>query len=298
MSELKITYDDGSTLFTNGDMIFLNYCIEQEEHHMHAHDYIEIAYVASGKGIHHVGGKEFIVSKGDLFLINYDIPHEFRSVPSFKEGPLAVYNCVFRPEFIDQSLINSRSFSDISHIFLLNSLFEEGTLDNDIKLLGEDLTDIEELYIKMHHEYKSRNYGYVEILRAYLIELLVKIFRLYRKKESIKTNSRERYYFDNVIKFMKEHYKQDIKLDDLASMTFLSRNYFCSCFKECTGMTVLEYIQKLRIEEACNLLKETDMKIIDIAEDIGYSDIKFFNKLFRKITGKTPSQYRKLRMDS
>lgn len=293
MSDIRISYDDGSTLFENGDMIFLNYCIEREDHHMHAHDYIEIAYVASGKGIHHVGGKEFIVSKGDLFLINYDIPHEFRSVPSFKEGPVAVYNCIFRPEFIDQSLIKSRSFSDIGHIFLLNSLFKEEGLGNDIKLLGKDLHEIEELYEKMYYEFQNRPYGYVEILRAYLLELLVKIFRLYRMQDTNESSKRSKYYFDNVIKFMKEHYKQDIKLDDLASMTFLSRNYFCSCFKECTGLTVLEYIQKLRIEEACKLLKNKELRISDVAASIGYIDIKFFNKLFKKITGKSPSEYRR-----
>jgi AraC-like DNA-binding protein len=289
----NIDYDDGGRLFKNGEMIFLNRSTESVESHIHAHDYIEIAYVASGKGIHLIGGNEFSVTKGDLFIINYDIPHEFRSIDNSKDGSVVVYNCVFRPEFIDKSLINSRCFSDITHIFLLSSLLDEA-VSNDIKLLGNDNEEIEELYKKMYLEYSFKEYGYIEILRAYLLELLIKIFRLYRKSDTTESRSRDRKYFDHVIRFMKQHYNKDIKLEELASMAFLSRNYFCSCFKECTGVTVLEYIQELRINEACSLLKSNDRKIVDIAECVGYKDIKFFNKIFKKIIGKSPSEYRNL----
>jgi YesN/AraC family two-component response regulator len=92
---------------------------------------------------------------------------------------------------------------------------------------------------------------------------------------------------------MKDNYSSDIKLEDLATRAFLSPNYFSKLFKDCTSITISDYIQKLRIEEACNLLKNTDKKIIDISGEVGYKDIKFFNQIFKKIIGKTPSDYRK-----
>lgn len=287
-------YDNGDEKFKDNVPIYINRCVEQTESHAHAHDYIEIAYVASGKGIHLLDGREFTVSRGDLFVINYDVPHEFRSEAGYKDGGLVVYNCIFRAEFIDESLIKSRCFSDISHIFLFKSLFEDETAGNDIRLLGAENAEIEELYEKMYQEYQSKNYGYIEILRAYLVELLVKIFRVCKNRETDSYSERKRAIFDSVIRFMKSHYTQDIKLEELAAMAFLSRNYFCKTFKECTGMKVLEYIQKLRMEEACRLLREKDWKVIEIAENVGYKDLKFFTKMFKKVTGKTPSEYRKL----
>ena len=77
-------------------------------------------------------------------------------------------------------------------------------------------------------------------------------------------------------------------------MSFFSRNYFCRLFKDATGMTVVEYIQKIRIQHACRLLKETNDTVLSISHQVGYEDIKFFTKLFKRYTGQNPSAFRKL----
>lgn len=72
----------------------------------------------------------------------------------------------------------------------------------------------------------------------------------------------------------------------------LSPNYFSTLFKKHTGINVSEYIQNLRMKKACKLLKETDKTVIAIAAEVGYKDIKFFYKVFKKITGNNPGNYR------
>ena len=102
-------YDTGEKYFAYGHPIFINHSVEQPGSHLHAHDFIEIAYVYEGKGIHRIGEYEYSVKKGDLFLINYNTPHEFRSLPEFyPDKPLKVYNCVFKPEFIDAYISDLR----------------------------------------------------------------------------------------------------------------------------------------------------------------------------------------------
>jgi YesN/AraC family two-component response regulator len=289
-------YDTGERLFRDGEAVYINRANEQVQSHLHAHDFIEIAYVASGQGIHYLGGQEYLVSKGDLFVINYNVPHEFRSNPNSDSSQLIVYNCIFKPEFIDYSLVNCKDFSDITQHFFFKSLFpEERCAQADIRLTDRDSGDIEELYEKMYSEFKMQEEGYIEIIRAYVIELLVKIFRLYRRTNKLNEGIgyQRKQMLENVIRYMKANYREELKLEDLASMAFLSPNYFCSLFKNCVGMTVSEYIQKLRIEQACNLLRDTEMKVLDIAGQVGYTDIKFFNQIFKRITGMTPTQYRK-----
>lgn len=296
MTKQLFYYSSISKFFPNGESIYINKALEQAESHLHAHEFIEIAYVVSGRGIHCIGDKEYSVSKGDVFIINYDIPHEFRSLPNPTEPRLWVYNCVFTPEFLDYKLVNCKDFYDVSHHFLFRSLFLDEIQDiNDIKLLDSESLGIEEIYEKMYREYRTKAQGYVEILRAYVIELLITIFRLYKKNADLgeSLGNQRIKIIDRVIKYMKDNYSKELKLEDLSTIAFLSPNYFSKLFKECTSMTISEYIQKIRIEEASRLLKKTDKKVIDIAYEVGYKDIKFFNQIFKRINGKTPGEYRK-----
>jgi YesN/AraC family two-component response regulator len=200
---------------------------------------------------------------------------------------------------LDYTLINCTDFKDIAYHFLFNSLFpQESGPTNDIKLIDKDCSEIEQLYVKMYNEYRTRSSGYIEILRAYLIELLVTIFRKYQQAESKKSQHQiERHkkeLIEDAMCYMRENYKKDIKLDELSMISFFSRNYFCRLFKDTTGMTVVEYIQKIRIQNACRLLKETNYTVREVSNQVGYEDSKFFTELFKRYTGHTPGAHRKL----
>ncbi len=286
----------GSYFFRKGESIYVNKALEEVEPHPHSHDFLEIAYVASGCGIHRIGEMEYSVLQGDLFIINYNMMHEFRSLRDNIDSKLIVYNCIFNPDFLDYSLVNCKDFSDITNHFLFRSLFpEEGENKSDIRLQGRDSRGIEELYEKMFREYHLMENGYVEILRAYVIELLITIFRALRKSSMLQEGigNHRRQVVEKVMLYMKNNYAKELKLEELSLMAFLSRNYFCRLFKEVTDMTVMEYAQKIRMEEACRLLRCTDKKVIDILSEVGYRDIKFFNQVFKRKTGMTPSEYRK-----
>lgn len=296
MSDSLVYYDTGEKVFQPDEWVYINKAYEEPTPHLHAHDFIEIAYVASGQGIHRMGGQEYTVSKGDIFIINYNIPHEFRSSPNLSHPRLFVYNCIFKPEFIDYSLVNCKDFSGLTHHILFNSLFpEEKESSPDIRVVDSESAGIEDLYGRMFREYTIKEPGYIEVLRSNVIELLVKIFRQYHRKDpALKgAEAQRRQIIETVIQYMKSNYTQELKLEDLSMMAFLSRNYFCKLFKDSTGMTVFEYAQKIRMDEACRLLKGTDKKVVDIALDVGYKDVKFFNQVFKKIMGKTPVEYKR-----
>jgi YesN/AraC family two-component response regulator len=274
--------------------MYINKSIESEKPHLHAHDFLEIAYVASGNGIHIIGENEYTVSKGNLFIINYNVPHEFRSIPN-SNAKLVIYNCTFQPEFLNNSLVGCKDFSDVTNNLLFKTIFpEEVESPVDINLMEYEYNSIQNIYEKMHREYVAMIPGYIELLRAYIIELLISVFRIFNSSNKLKDpieNSRN-LIIEKAILYLKNNYTKDIKLDDLSMMSFLSKNYFCKIFKDCTGLTVFEYAQNIRIEEACKLLKNTDKKVIEIAMSVGYKDLKFFNKVFKRYTAITPSEYR------
>lgn len=286
----------GNEFFRNNIPIFLNIASEQDESSccMHRHDFIEIAYVYSGKGFHLVGNERHEVCKGSIFIINYDIPHVF--VKENVHDELIVYNCTFKPEFIDASLINTNDFREISTSLLFNTFFIEDAPAIKLELSGKNQGEIEQLYKKMHLEYFNMPKGYINILRSCLIELLTRIFRLLEEKSDsyAAINMHKLDIINKAVDFLKENYASStVNMDEVIVKTFLSRSYFSKLFKEVTGQNFTDYLQNLRISEACSLLESTDKKVTEILSDVGFKDIKHFNRLFKKITGKTPSQYRK-----
>jgi len=285
----------GNTLFRKGELVYINRSDELPEYCgiMHKHDFIEITYVIEGEGIHVVGEQQYEISKGDLFIINYDIPHGFFPKISGKAAPI-VYNCVFMPEFLDSSLFSSILFQDITSSFLFKSLFPDDYHPNpDLKLTGTEFNEIGDLFSKMYSEYRLMQKGYSDIIRAYLIELVVKIFRYIDLENKKPAASKNVDLVNKAIEYLKHNYNSEVKLEDLAMKSFISKNYFSRLFKETTGINFSDYVQQLRIDEACSLLRNTRMKVIDVASRVGFKDLKFFYGVFKKITGKTPGDFRK-----
>lgn len=285
----------GDTLFRGNEPVYINRSDELQEYCnvIHRHDFIEIAYVISGSGIHIVADRQYETARGDLFVINFDVPHGFFPQPDKSSDPI-VYNCAFMPGFLDLSLFSTSHFEAIASSFLFKSIFPgDFATYPDLKLSGSEFHEIGNLFEKMYSEYKQMKKGSIDIIRANLIELIVKIFRYMEESSGKGVHQKKQDLIGKAIEYMKMNYKSEITLSDLAMQSFISKNYFSRLFKEMTGTNVSDYIQYLRTDEACTLLKNTDMKVTDIASHVGFSDIKFFYEVFKRITGKTPGDYRK-----
>ncbi|MNI68984.1 HTH-type transcriptional regulator YesS [compost metagenome] len=98
-----------------------------------------------------------------------------------------------------------------------------------------------------------------------------------------------------VMEYVNEHLADEIYLDTLADKLKISSGYLSTYFKEKTGINVVEYINETRVRKATDLLVESQLKIQDVAEAVGYRNITSFNRMFKKYTGLNPSDYRKSR---
>lgn len=95
-------------------------------------------------------------------------------------------------------------------------------------------------------------------------------------------------------KYVQEHYRESITLEDVCAATGFSASYFSVMFKKETGEGFMKYLTSVRIDRAKELLQETDLPVAEVCREVGYSDPKHFVQLFRKATGLNPGQYRKL----
>lgn len=96
----------------------------------------------------------------------------------------------------------------------------------------------------------------------------------------------------NAMRYITEHFNTPLPLEEVASYVHLHPAYFSSLFKNMTGTSFKEYLNKIRIEESKLLLANTDYSILDIAIAVGFEDQSYFSKIFKKYTGITPRQFR------
>ena len=92
--------------------------------------------------------------------------------------------------------------------------------------------------------------------------------------------------------YLRNHYSEDITLNEIAEKVYLNPAYISRLVKEQTGKNYTELVMEMRIDRAVELLKHTDMYVYEIAETVGYKNLKYFYRVFRKVTGKSPNEYR------
>ena len=93
--------------------------------------------------------------------------------------------------------------------------------------------------------------------------------------------------------YIKEHFASNLSLDEIAGAAELSNAYGSSIFKKETGMTITNYLIQVRMEEAQRLLRETNLTINEVGYKVGYLDARYFSKLFIRVVGVKPVDYRK-----
>jgi AraC-like DNA-binding protein len=99
-------------------------------------------------------------------------------------------------------------------------------------------------------------------------------------------------YSETVMRWIEEHYREEISLETLAEETHLSKFYVSRIFREETGSSITDYLTARRIKQACRLLQTTDLSVEQIGIRVGYPNASYFIQLFKKVVGVTPLKYR------
>ncbi len=257
----------------------------------HSHHFIELIYVISGSAIHEIEGRSYPVKKGNVIMIDYQVPHSFSFDALGDEGFLT-YDLLFTPDFFNLSIESNELYS-LASSYLFSSVFTEFRMQDVPKnLIKTNSKEFHGLFEKIYHEYNTREKGSHGIIRANLIELIIKIFREFDKNRPAFTETHQE-LVQKAIEHMQKNYMSPINLDDVISGVFLSKNYFRQLFKKTTGTSISSYMQELRISQACRLLETTDDSSSEIASKCGFNDTKFFYQTFKKMIGTTPAEYRR-----
>ena len=296
ISNLNIPVLRGNDLFSSKQhvSITLSTAVPDYLGLMHMHDFIEITYIISGNARYIVYDQSKIVTKGDLIIINYQTPHAFIGEDN-TDNPFVAYDLCFNPDFLDRSLIGDKYFEDVHATFLLSSLIPSKEIRPTIHLSGNGFDDFYHLYTVMYKEYQQKQRGFDDMLRAYLVELIIKIYRKFDDMAGNNPNIARKQMIETIIEYIHINFAERITLSDIAYRVFLHKDYLNRIFKLHTGVSFGVYLKQYRLERACAMLADTDETIDAVLLQSGFQDAKFFYTEFKKFTGMTPNEYRKKR---
>ena len=246
----------------------------------HQHSYFELIYVLQGSAIRKMTDAQIPVSAGDYYVSNPLSAHGYEDTQEFE-----IISCLFLPETCDTALKDCPSISGL----LSNKILRFGVaVDMPIadRVFHDTDGSVRRLFKKMEQEYADQATGYEEMLRCYLIEALV---RAVRACETLSSHDA----VTATMEYLKAHYKEPLSLAVLSPLVGYTPQYLSSLFSRTVGISIQEFLQRLRIEEACKLLAQTQLPTAEIAAAVGYQDTRHFSKLFRRFQGISPKEYRK-----
>ena len=149
---------------------------------------------------------------------------------------------------------------------------------------------IDALVGQIGRELDHRQPGYLAMAQLKLAELLLLLSR--SVTDAGHDAAHRGLTIEGLMVYVEENYSDDFSLADLARLCDLSAGYLSRAFRQTCGTPLFEYINRIRIQKACLLLKRSNMPVIEIAYAVGYNNLSFFNRYFRKLMRVSPSQYR------
>lgn len=246
-----------------------------------AHSFLMIAFVARGKGLHMIGGKEISVSEGDLFVVNPHTPHCFCSS---SEENMKLYYCCFSPEFLPEYRRDlPGSFPSLQKFFSGQQPF--------LHVRDNRRREFQTLFCSMLEDFSQALPCCQQTLKYSVLLLLCKICRASQAAGAAVPYSPNK-TVDNAIRLIFLNYNQRLTVDDLAANLSISASQLNRLFVRHTGMSVIRYLNRLRVEKMKYLLLNTDRPIDLILAEYDLTP-KYLNNLFRQHTGCSMYRFRK-----
>ena len=288
MNSDTILYEQGFSINVNNSNfpLYVQFDYDARSHEItmesqHFHSYYEIFILLDERASHTVEGEFFSLSRNDIVLLKPMVEHKSKYNSSY-----AIRRLVINFSFPSSEAMLQKSIDEIFSVFdadLPIYRFTGKPLEAVINILNE-------IFIAQKDALPMRDV----FIYTKLMELL---YIIYRHRDQ---NRYVRHPFQDsivqkihmVTSYIQENYAQELTLKFLAAHIYISPHYLSHQFKKVTGLTLIHYIQNVRIRKAQQYLQYTDMQISQIAEICGFTSFSNFNRVFNKVCNISPSGYR------
>jgi AraC-like DNA-binding protein len=274
---MKALFEDIESKKGNHSFLAYSLTLPSFEFKWHYHPEYELTLITKGNGRRLVGDSYENYEAGDLVLLGPGLPHTWVTNPGMKTKASAVV-IQFSEKFI-HSFLQHPEFSAIASLLSASArglYFASKNLADEIKRLP-DTKGVEKIT------------GLISILQKLTEQKPKKLTSEYFNAVRGRENEKR---INVICRYVQKHSSENIELERAAELVHLSRSAFCKFFKRVTGKTFTDYVNDIRIGNACQLLIESDKLVSEIAYEIGFQNLAYFNRVFIKKKQATPRQFR------
>ena len=245
----------------------------------HHHTECELSIFLRGDGIYAMQGKEYPFSAGDIFLFGTGETHSITEIRTDME----VLNVHFEPRILWEH-------SDTAELL---GLFSSRS-DSFENRFADEGGEIQKKILALECEIAEKKPCFSINARYLLFSILSELIRRYNcvKPAAPAASTAGARNLRRAIDYIGENLSEPLTLAAIADVAYMSPTYFSAVFKKLNGISPWEYITIKRVEKAVHMLKTTDLTKIEIAERCGFSGASNFYKMFRRVTGKRPSDFK------
>lgn len=237
---------------------------------VHYHEEHELYYLQEGRTTYFIDNEIFGVEKGDFVFVAKGILHRTDSGGCKKNSRI---------------LLN---FPDSVFVGETKQLYSELCKSPVICVPKDKEVELEEQFLKIEREYKSKEKYRELLINSYILELLAQLCRYRCDRKKVVRDSDQIIY--EITAYIGENYSQDISLRKISRQFAISESYLSRKFKDVTGIGLNRYITFVRISSAEKMLQKGKISVAEVARNCGYNDSNYFSAVFQKVKGVTPFQ--------
>ena len=259
--------------------------LDFQEVPLHWHEEMEIIYIKKGHGYVTVDFKQYKVSGSTIVLI---LPGQLHSIEQYDDLSMEYENIIFHPGI----LLMKASFS--SNKDLLQPLFAgeiavptvyspDSPFYNEIAHCVDANDEIRKTFPK----------GYQLFLKSQLFMMFYILIKELSSNTIERKDTKSLAKMKLILKYIENNYMNKISIADVAEEVHLSQSHFMKYFKNTMGTSFIDYLNEYRLTMASRLLLSSDATVLNISEEVGFDNLSYFNRSFKRRFGQTPSAYRK-----
>ena len=282
----------------HGDYIlpFITYCGELHNKYpqisMHWHPEMEITFIEDGICNYNIDLINYQVEAGDIVIIK---PQSLHSLSMANEKPFKWNTMVFNFNMLSSSISDGCLLKYIAPI--INESHELPTI---IKKHEVGYTEILLTLKSIFNCYENQYTAFELELKSHLFHLFALLYK-YEFVEKIDINKQistdASSKIKTILNYINMNFQKEISIDELANLCQYSQYHFMRFFKKHIGITAIQYINNIRLEKASALLISTNNSIMEISLEVGFDNLSYFNKLFKRKYSTTPKEFRRININ-
>lgn len=291
-----VTDAQGRELLEHGTPLFPIACyhddLQKEWVPWHWHEELEVLIVSEGTAVVAADSEKYVLQQGEGCFINRGVLHAAWNVG---EEACHFHSSVFHPRLVGGSM------DSVFWQKYLNPVMEDQSLKMICFRKNSDwhrsaLDAIENTW----QACSTEGAGYEFKVREELSKLsfLICTNHPVRQNRISEKALRDGERIKQMLQYVQEHYGEELEVSEIAASALVSTSECLRCFRSTIGVTPMQYVIRLRVEKAAELLAETDGKITEIGVQCGFQEMSYFARTFRKVKGCTPSAYRRNKRQS